>query len=70
MDQETFERVLTEEGIDDKNLRGELWHSRQAGELDESRIRSAARELKRQLPELLVRQALNRAMDPLFGRGL
>lgn len=68
MDQETFEKVLTEEGIDDKNLLNELWRSLPSEEHDEGRLRTAARKLKPELPGLLVRQALNRAMDPLLGR--
>ena len=68
MDRETFERILTEEGIDDANLRAQLWNSRPTGDLDEARFRKTAQKFKEMLPELLVRQALNRAMDKEFGR--
>ena len=71
MDRETFERILTEEGIDDKNLRAVLWHSRPPeldGDNNEERLRKAAKKFKAELPNLNVRQALNRAMDREFGR--
>ena len=69
MDRETFERILTEEGIDDAKLRDDLWHSRPADLTnDEDKLRKAANKFKEQLPDLLVRQALNRAIDREFGR--
>ena len=69
MNRETFERILTEEGVDDANLRAKLWHSRPPDFNDnEERLRNAAKKFKTQLPELLVRQALNRAMDREYGR--
>lgn len=73
MDRETFERILTEEGVDDANLRAELWNSRPSeleSDNSEERLRKAAKKFKAELPDLLVRQALNRAMDRELGREL
>lgn len=65
-----FEEILIEEGTEDRNLRGELWHSlNDSGVVvDEARAKEEARRTRKQMPELLMRQALNRAMDPLLGR--
>ena len=69
MDRETFERILAEEGIDDANLRADLWNSQPSDFTDdETRLRKAAQKFKKKLPGLLVRQALNQAMDKEFGR--
>lgn len=71
MNRETFERILAEEGIDDANLRADIWYSwysRSADNLDERELRKAAEKFKKHLPELLMRQALNRAMDREFSR--
>ena len=68
MTRDDFDRILTEEGIDDARLRDEIWHSRPAGELDEDRLRKAAKKFEEQLASLRLRQALNRAMDREFGR--
>lgn len=68
-DRETFKRILTEKGIDDANLRAKLWHSRPSDlNNDENKLRKAAKKFKAELPELIVRLALNRAMDREFGR--
>ena len=63
-----FDKILFEEGIEDIQLRDDLWHSRPAGELSESRLRAAAKKFKEKLPSLRVAQALNRALDKEFGR--
>ena len=57
MDRETFDRILKEEGIDDTNIVNQIWNSRPFGNLDEGKLRSAAKDFKARLPGLLVRQA-------------
>lgn len=68
MDRETFDRILTEEGIDDAKLREDLWNTRLSGDIDEGNLRSAAKRFKQALPELRVKQALSSALDREYGR--
>ena len=68
MSRDDFDRILSEEGIDDARLRDDIWHSKPAGELDEGKLRIAAKKFKEQLPSLRVRQSLNRALDREYGR--
>jgi hypothetical protein len=68
MTRDDFDRILTEEGIDDARLRDDIWHSKPAVGLDEGKLRTAAKKFKEQLPNLRVRQALNRSMDREYGR--
>jgi len=68
MDRETFDKILREEGIDDTILMNQIWNSKPAGNLDESKLREAAKDFKARLPGLLVRQALNEALDREYGR--
>lgn len=69
MDRETFDRILMEEGLDDANIRSQIWNTRPSSGLDESRLRGAAKKFKKELPNLQVRQALNKALDREYGRG-
>lgn len=68
MNREIFDRILTEEGVDDAYLRNKLWLSRPGDNLGEKQLRDAARLFKRNLPGLRVKQALNDAMDREYGR--
>ncbi len=68
MTRDDFNKILAEEGIDDAQLRDDIWHSRPSGEIDAERLRTAAREFKEQLPNLRLRQALNRALDREYDR--
>ena len=68
MTRDNFDGILAEEGINDARLRNKIWHSKPTGDLDEGKLRTVARKFKEQLPSLLVRQSLNRAMDREFGR--
>ena len=68
MDRETFDRILLEEGIYDANLRNSIWNTRPPGNLDESKLRGAAKRLKTELPSLKAKQALNKALDREHGR--
>jgi len=55
MNQETFKRILTEEGIDNANLRVALWHSHPPDlDDDEDRLRKISKKFKKQLPEILA----------------
>ena len=67
MTRDDFDRILAEEGIDDGRLRDDIWHSKPTDELDESKLRTAAKKLKEQLPGLRLRQSLSRALDREFG---
>ncbi|MBI2062306.1 MAG: hypothetical protein HYT64_01265 [Candidatus Yanofskybacteria bacterium] len=67
MDRETFDRILKEEGIDDVNLRDEIWRSRPP-DIREDDLRLAARRFAQELPSLKVRKALNEALDREYGR--
>ena len=68
MDRQTFDSILIEEGIDDISLRNDIWNTRPGDGLDENRLRFAASQFKRSLPNLLVKKALNDAMDREYGR--
>lgn len=69
MDRETFDRILTEEGVDDAKLRDDIWKSRPLDLCDnEDRLRKAAKDFKAELLYLLARRDLKRAMDREFGR--
>ena len=68
MDREFFDRILTEEGIEDAKIRNDIWNTRPAGNLDENKLRQAARKFKKELPGLLTRKALNEALDREYGR--
>lgn len=67
MDRETFDRILTEEGVDDASLRDKIWRARPSGGLDEENLRIAAKRFKKELPGLQVRKALNEAMAREYG---
>lgn len=67
MNRETFDRILTEEGIDDAKLRNDSWNSKPGDGLDEAKLRNAAKQFKRALPDLRVRKALNDAMAREYG---
>jgi hypothetical protein len=67
MDRETFDRILKEEGIDDANLRDNIWRSHPP-DIREDNLRLAARRFAQELPSLKVRQALNKALDREYGR--
>lgn len=69
MDRKTFNRILAEEGIDIISLQDQIWNSRPSGNLDESKLREAAKQFKARLPDLLVRQALNEALDREYNKG-
>jgi len=68
MNRETFDKILIEEGIDDSNLRNQIWDTRPSDDLDENRLRKVAKRFKSELPSLQVRQALNKALDREYGR--
>ncbi len=68
MTRDNFDRILAEEGIDDAQLRDDIWRSRPSGEIDAEKLRTTAKEFKEQLPNLRLRQALNRALDREYGR--
>ena len=68
MDRETFDRILLEEGVDDVNLRSQIWNTRPSGSLGEGKLREVAKRFKAELPTLQVRQALNKALDRAYGR--
>ena len=68
MDKETFDKILLEEGIDDANLRNQIWHSRPPGGLREDNLRAAAKKFVAEFPNLQARQALNKALDREYGR--
>lgn len=67
MDRDTFDRILAEEGIDDSQLRNDIWNGRPKDDMDETKLRNAAKKLKRALPSLEVRKALNEAMAREYG---
>lgn len=68
MNRETFDRILTEEGIDDAKLRDEIWNSRPSDEINEENFRSDAKRFKRELLVSQVRKSLNDAIDREYGR--
>jgi len=62
MDNDAFQQILAEEGIDaEQNLIAELRERQLNLDLDEQGLREEARHT-------LLREAFNRAMDPLLGR--
>jgi hypothetical protein len=63
MDKKRFNEILTEEGIDDSKLRDDLWLTRPPADLDETEVRSAARRFNENLPGLLTRKALHKAIE-------
>ncbi|HXK40515.1 MAG TPA: hypothetical protein VJ046_00185 [Candidatus Paceibacterota bacterium] len=67
MDRETFDRILTEEGVDDAKMRDDIWNTRPASGLNEENLRNAAKQFKRALPGLQVRKSLNDAMAREYG---
>lgn len=63
MTRENFDKILLEEGVDDRQLRDDIWNSRPAGKLDEGKLRAAAKKFKKSLPVLRVQQELHCAID-------
>lgn len=66
MTRDDFDRILSEEGMDDARMRDDMWHSRPSGEILESKLRDAAKKFKAALPGLQVRKALHDAMEREF----
>jgi len=52
MKREEFDRTLAEEGIKSKRLRDEFWKRRPADDLDEKKLRKAAKMFKREYHQI------------------
>lgn len=64
MDYQTFAEVLRDEGMTDESGILALWQSREERDLDEERLRIAARHTKETLPEYFATQAdIDRWLD-------
>jgi len=57
MTKQEFDKILIEEGIDSKSLRGELWESRRSDDLDKDRVRATAKVFKVLHGESIARRA-------------
>ena len=68
MTRDDFDRILSEEGIDDAEFCDSLWRSKPAGGINEEELRIAAKKFQEQLPGIRLSQALKRAMDREFNR--
>lgn len=59
MGRKEFDRILQSEGLESQRLRDIIWRERPSDDLDELRLRKAARWFKRTYPQACREEATN-----------